>query len=87
MKVILVSDCQPGEHHLDQTPPGRWATITRVDAVNGPLHRLMAMGVCAGRQVKMLQAGNPLIIRVLNTRVGLSRELAGCIRVRTCEGV
>ena len=77
---------QPGEHALDRIPPGRWATITRMDAGDrGQQHRLIAMGVCVGRQVKLLHAGNPLIIRVMNTRIGLSRELAKGIHVCTCE--
>jgi Fe2+ transport system protein FeoA len=76
---------QSHEHSLDQTPPGRWALITRMETNNGKLHRLMAMGVCTGRQIKLVQAGNPLIIRVMNTRIGMSRELAKCILVRTFD--
>ena len=43
--------------------------------------RLKAMGICVGRQVQLVQAGDPLILRVLGARVGLSARLAAGIGV------
>jgi len=39
------------------------------------------MGICVGRQVQLVQAGDPLIVRVLGTRVGLSARLAAGVVV------
>lgn len=38
--------------------------------------RLMAMGLCVGRQIEVVRQGNPLIVRLLGARVGLSGRLA-----------
>ncbi len=60
----------------------------RVDAVQAPdsdLERLMAMGVCGGRMVELVQVGDPLILRVYGTRVGVSARLAERILVLPCD--
>jgi Fe2+ transport system protein FeoA len=38
--------------------------------------RLMAMGLCVGREIAVLRHGNPLIIQLLGARVGLSGVVA-----------
>ena len=45
------------------------------------LSRLQAMGICQGRTIQLVQAGDPLIVRVLGTRVGLSQRLAAMVSV------
>jgi Fe2+ transport system protein FeoA len=34
------------------------------------------MGLCAGRGVEVVKRGDPMIVRVLGTRIGLSAALA-----------
>ena len=43
--------------------------------------RLKRMGICVGRRVRLIQAGDPLIVRVVGCRVGISRRLAASILV------
>jgi hypothetical protein len=43
--------------------------------------RLKRMGICGGRQISVLQAGDPMILRVVGARIGLSRELAATVVV------
>jgi len=38
--------------------------------------RLKRLGICAGQQLKVLQAGDPMILQVVGAQIGLSRELA-----------
>jgi Fe2+ transport system protein FeoA len=38
--------------------------------------RLKSLGICIGRRVQLVKTGDPLIVRVLGTRVGLSHRLA-----------
>ena len=38
--------------------------------------RLQIMGLCPGRHVKIIRTGDPLVIRVLETHLGVSAELA-----------
>ena len=52
----------------------------------GELERLQAMGVCLGRRLEVIQSGDPLILRVFGSRIGLSARLAEHVRVRPCPG-
>jgi Fe2+ transport system protein FeoA len=36
----------------------------------------MAMGLCVGREIDVVRQGNPLIVRVLGARIGVSGRLA-----------
>jgi Fe2+ transport system protein FeoA len=47
--------------------------------------RLKAMGVCLSRKVELVKAGDPLILRVLGSRIGLSARLARRVWVQTCD--
>ncbi len=51
-------------------------TIDGVDA-----DRLQAMGLCRGRRIELVKAGDPLIVRVLGSRVGLAERLAAGVMV------
>ena len=46
--------------------------------------RLKNMGLCVGRHVEVLQFGDPLIVKVSGTNVGIARRLATGIEVRMC---
>ncbi|MAE66668.1 MAG: hypothetical protein CMJ18_20560 [Phycisphaeraceae bacterium] len=74
-----------GERWLDRLAPGQCGTVTTVDADVDDAHRLKAMGVCAGRLVMLVKSGDPLILRVLGTRIGISRRLAAAVRVLPCR--
>lgn len=52
------------------------ARIVELQVENEDATRLKALGLCAGRQVQLLRSGDPLIVRILGTRVGLSARLA-----------
>jgi Fe2+ transport system protein FeoA len=47
-----------------------------MDGDDGDAVRLKAMGLCLGRRVQLVKGGDPLIVRVIGTRVGLSARLA-----------
>ena len=61
---------------LDQLPTGSRAIVRHIESSGDALHRLMAMGLCIGREVEVVRHGNPLIIRFLGARVGVSARLA-----------
>ena len=42
------------------------------------------MGVCLSRKVELVQGGDPLILRVLGSRIGLSARIARRVWVETC---
>lgn len=70
---------------LTSLRPRQCGTVERVEAQDSDLERLMAMGVCGGRTVELIQVGDPLILKVYGTRVGVSARLAARIRVVPCE--
>jgi Fe2+ transport system protein FeoA len=71
---------------LDQIEIGHCARITEVEASEADIEQLMAMGVCVGRRVMLMQTGDPLILKVLGTRIGVSARLARNVKVQPCLG-
>ena len=58
--------------------------LARVSSVNVDTDdavRLKSLGICVGRRVQMVKCGDPLVIRVLGARVGLSARLASAVVV------
>jgi Fe2+ transport system protein FeoA len=66
---------------LSELPAGALARVAHVIAHSDDLRRLQALGVCVGRRVQLVKAGDPLIISVVGARVGLSARLAAEVRV------
>lgn len=69
---------------LSELAPCRCGVVREIDAQDEELERLMAMGVCNGRIVETIQSGDPMIIRVYGTRVGVSRRLGNRIVIEPC---
>lgn len=82
----VVSSENRSSVRLDELLPKQCATVCRVDAQDGSADQLMAMGVCIGRQVEVVKCGDPLILRVLGSRIGLSARLAQRVYVTSCSG-
>jgi len=61
---------------LQELPADSVALISDLNVPETDVIRLKAMGICVGRQVQLVRAGDPLIVRVLGTRVGMSARLA-----------
>lgn len=71
---------------LDQIEIGHCARVTEVDANEADIEQLMAMGVCVGRRIMLMQTGDPMILKVLGTRIGVSARLASNVKVQPCLG-
>lgn len=69
---------------LTSLQPHQCGVVQSVEAPDSDLERLMAMGVCGGRTVEMVKLGDPLILKVYGTRVGVSARLARRILVTLC---
>ena len=57
------------------------ARIRELELEGAERDRVEAMGLCVGRAVEVVQAGDPMIVRVLGTRIGLAATLARAVRV------
>lgn len=84
IQVTQVPASKTAEVSITELKPRQLGVITLVDAPDDDTQRLMAMGVCAGRTIEVLQVGDPMILKVYGTRIGVSARLAGRIRVTVC---
>jgi len=66
---------------LNEIPSGTRAVVHRIDAEDAAVQRLMAMGLCVGRELEVVRQGNPLIVRMLGARIGVSGRVAKHIQV------
>ena len=67
--------------YLHELPSGSRAVVQHIDDTNAAMQRLMAMGLCVGREIEVVRQGNPLILRLLGARIGVSGRLARRIAV------
>jgi Fe2+ transport system protein FeoA len=77
-------DRRPAVVPLDRLSPHQCALVRQVEARDDDMERLMAMGVCAGRTVELVQTGDPLIFKVFGSRIGVSARLASRVLVEPC---
>ncbi|MDH3405168.1 MAG: ferrous iron transport protein A [Acidobacteriota bacterium] len=71
---------------LDEIEPRHCGIVREFVPGEGDVDALKAMGVCLGRKVMLVRAGDPLILKVLGTRLGLSARLAARVLVEPCGG-
>jgi Fe2+ transport system protein FeoA len=70
---------------LDELEPHHCGLVCDVEATDDEMERLMTMGVCSGRTVELIMRGDPLILKVFGSRVGVSARLARRVKVIPCE--
>ena len=70
---------------LDKLKPGKCGYVLKVKAENDDVKKLMAMGVCEGRIIKLVHLGEPMILQVLGSRIGVSSRLGETVQVAPCE--
>lgn len=72
---------------LTQLEADALASVSHITASSDDVNQLKAMGVCAGRKLQIIQPGDPMILRVLGTRLGVSSRLAHTIWVHRLDCV
>lgn len=70
---------------LDELPPRACAVVREVATDDEDTLRLKTLGVCVGRRVELVRQGDPLILKIFGSRLGLSAELAARVRVEVCQ--
>lgn len=63
--------------------PGQCGVVTELGEQRES-GRLKSMGICLGRTLEVIKAGDPLIVNVYGIRIGLSARLAESIQVEPC---
>lgn len=69
---------------VDTLQPYHCGIVFGLETADDDADRLKAMGVCVGRKVELIQRGDPLILRVMGSRIGLSARLARRVKVIAC---
>ncbi len=70
---------------LSSVPPGGEATLHHVlDQESAAV--LRSLGLTAGARLRVCQLGDPSIIQVRSTRIGISRAVARNVMVSLCGG-
>jgi Fe2+ transport system protein FeoA len=69
---------------LDELPPRICAVVRSVSTDDEDTRRLKTLGVCVGRRVELVRAGDPLILKVFGSRLGISAALAARVQVEVC---
>lgn len=67
------------ERLLTELRAGEVARVARVEGDSLDACRLKALGVCEGRLIEVLRTGNAWVVRVLGSRIGVSRSLAASV--------
>lgn len=70
---------------LDQLPPRVCAVVRQIATDDEEMQRLKTLGVCLGRRVELVKNGDPLILKVFGSRLGLSAALAANVQVEVCQ--
>ena len=75
----------PGLVRLDELPPRVCAVVRSIDTDDEETLRLKTLGVCVGRRVELVRVGDPLILKVFGSRLGISSNLASRVQVEVCQ--
>lgn len=70
---------------LDELPPRVCAVVRSVSTDDEETQRLKTLGVCIGRRLEIARTGDPLILKIFGSRLGLSAELAQRVQVEVCQ--
>ncbi len=70
---------------LNQLQPKTCAVVRQIESQSEDIQRLKTLGICLGRRVEVVKCGDPLIVRVFGSRIGLSAELASNVLMEECS--
>ena len=72
------------ETRLDALPPRQCAVVRRIETDGDDVERLKTLGICVGRRLEVVRTGDPIVVRVFGSRLGLSASLASRVWLEVC---
>lgn len=81
--MTTTASTQP-ETRLDALLPRQCAVVRRIETDGDDMQRLKTLGICVGRRLEVVRAGDPLIVRLFGSRLGLSASLASRVWLEVC---
>jgi Fe2+ transport system protein FeoA len=83
--MMATNDSKPtAETRLDALPPRQCAVVRRIETDGDDVQRLKTLGICVGRRLEVVRTGDPLVVRVFGSRLGLSASLASRVWLEVC---
>lgn len=82
MDSELSQNPRAGDKRLSDLRPGEAGAVSMSALGEGDRALLQALGLAEAAQVRLCQAGNPCIVQVRATRIGLAETVARQILVR-----
>jgi len=83
--VVTTAEQPAATVRLDELPPRVCAVVRRIVTDDEETQRLKTLGVCVGRRVELVRNGNPLVLKIFGSRLGLAAELAARVHVEICQ--
>ncbi len=80
-----MSESDPGVP-ADRLDAGECGLICHIDGDHEDIERLKTMGVCLGRRLHMVKSGDPMIVSVMGTRLGIAARLSRHVFLRLDDG-
>ena len=74
----------PFEQRLDKLSARQCAVVRRIETDGDDTQRLKTLGICVGRRIEVIKPGDPMIVRVFGSRLGLSASLASGVWLEVC---
>ena len=81
MKMAVLSP----EQRLDKLPARQCAVVRRIETDGDDMQRLKTLGICVGRRIEVIKPGDPMIVGVFGSRLGLSASLAAGVWLEVCS--
>ena len=72
------------EQRLDRLSSRQCAVVRRIETDGDDTQRLKTLGICVGRRIEVIKSGDPMIVRVFGSRLGLSASLASGVWLEVC---
>jgi Fe2+ transport system protein FeoA len=80
----MATATMPTEQRLDKLPARQCAVVRRIETGGDDVQRLKTLGICVGRRIEVVKPGDPMIVRVFGSRLGLSASLASGVWLEVC---
>ena len=72
------------ETRLDTLPPKQCAVVRHIETDGDDMQRLKTLGICVGRRLEVVRTGDPLIVKIFGSRLGVSASLASHVWLEVC---
>jgi Fe2+ transport system protein FeoA len=61
------------------------AVVRSIETEDEEMQRLKTLGICVGRRLEVVQSGDPFVVRVFGSCLGISASLGERVLMEICE--